>query len=178
MFAKSFFASALLATGALAAPTVSQPTPAEIDKRAEWKTGKCEAHIFVESKKPQCQQKETKAQVANNLHPPVPTISIFNGATSDNLYWKVDIIDNPGANIGKWGVVLNPLEKDRKISTSKGHEFSIRGQPFHGSSQDRLTLNYDSQEWNGNDCFNYIYKSPDFGTGYKTQHSWWCQFDC
>lgn len=50
MFAKSFFASALLATGTLAAPAVSQSTSAELDKRAEWQAGKCEAHVFVDGK--------------------------------------------------------------------------------------------------------------------------------
>lgn len=48
MFAKSFFASALLATGALAAPTISNSAPAELEKRADWQEGKCENHIFVD----------------------------------------------------------------------------------------------------------------------------------
>jgi len=55
MFAKSFIVSALLACGALAAPTSSVAN--ELEKRSrsgdatDLPDGRCEAHIYIESKR-------------------------------------------------------------------------------------------------------------------------------
>ena len=49
MFAKAAVLSALFAGSALAAPT-SSPRPTELERRADWQTGKCEAHIALNSK--------------------------------------------------------------------------------------------------------------------------------
>lgn len=48
MFAKAAILSALFAGSALAAPT-SSPRPIELERRADWQTGKCEAHIALNS---------------------------------------------------------------------------------------------------------------------------------
>jgi hypothetical protein len=94
--------------------------------------------------------------------------------------WEVNIIDNPGNQIGNWGGT-NPA--DIQISTSKGHNFVIEGQPggnfLSGDSfQNAVTLSYDTQKWNGMDCFKYIQKSARPSNGMRHQFDWWCQFDC
>jgi hypothetical protein len=57
MFAKAAILSAIFASSALAAPT-SSPRPSELERRADWQTGKCEAHIALNSK-------------PTSLHPPI-----------------------------------------------------------------------------------------------------------
>jgi hypothetical protein len=49
MFAKAAILSVLFAGSALAAPT-SSPRPNELERRADWQEGKCEAHIYLNSK--------------------------------------------------------------------------------------------------------------------------------
>ena len=94
--------------------------------------------------------------------------------------WEVNIIDNPGNQIGNWGGT-NPA--DIQISTSKGHNFVIEGHPTGNfldgqSSQNALTLSYDTQKWNGLDCYRYVDKSARPSNGWRHQFDWWCQFDC
>ncbi|KAM0719637.1 hypothetical protein Q7P37_003768 [Cladosporium fusiforme] len=154
MLAQSFLASALLACGALAAPTsslaaaVDAPSTANaVEKRADWQEGKCQAHI--------------------NVH--IPKLHFF----GHDLYWTVDMIDTAGTQIGHWEA-KNALEKDRTISTIKDHEFYIRGQPDTNESADHLTLYYGSQIWNSKDCYRYERKEETL----SYYHDYYCQFDC
>ena len=48
MFAKAAVISVLFSGSALAAPT-SSPRPNELERRADWQEGKCEAHIYLNS---------------------------------------------------------------------------------------------------------------------------------
>jgi hypothetical protein len=98
-------------------------------------------------------------------------------ASGTDLYWQLNVIDNPGAKIGSWGA-KNPPAKDRQVMTSKNLAFVIGGQPGIDKSPDALTLYYGSQAWNSKDCFKYEYEDTDATKGYKRIHQWYCQFDC
>ena len=87
--------------------------------------------------------------------------------------WELSIIDNPGNQIGNWAGT-NPA--DINISTTKGHNFVIEGNPggFNGrhDSHDHLMLTYDTQKWNSIDCYQYIQKSARPSNGWRHQYDW------
>ncbi|KAM0714264.1 hypothetical protein Q7P37_010051 [Cladosporium fusiforme] len=151
MFSKAIVMSAFLATSVLAAPTSSAKTT--IEKRADWQPNKCEAGIHLNT--------------SNGLE-----------AIAYTSKWELSIIDPSGAQVAQWGGT-NPA--DINIATTKGFNFVIEGQPegsFPSSAQDSLTLSYDTQKWNGNDCYRYIQKVAQPSNGWRHQYDWWCQFDC
>ena len=61
--------------------------------------------------------------------------------------WELSIIDNPSNQIGNW---VGTNLADINISTTKGHNFVIEGNPggFNGrhDSHDYLMLTYDTQK--------------------------------
>lgn len=112
-------------------------------------------------------------QTTNKIQPTVPKV-YWSGR---DLYWKVNIIDNPGAQIGHWEA-KNPLQKDRVINTSKNTPFSIGSQPDSTAAADAITLRYGSQIWNSKDCFKYDFVENDMYHGNNYRHDWYCQFEC
>jgi hypothetical protein len=175
MFAKSFITSVLLACSALAAPSHSIAT--ELEKRGADATdladGRCEAHIYAESK------------VILSLYPQPKLIvsDIEEGGFvlgEGSLSYRIDVYDNTGS-LAHWdpNYLMKPENVVNKaIDTSKGPRFIVGGNPDGGSSRDKITLSYDKQQWNGNDCRDYIYKSARLSNNSQNQHDWWCQFDC
>ncbi len=153
MSTKITILSALLAAGALATPTT--PPASQLERRADWQEGKCEAHIALNSKTKDCNDYSTTA--SNNESIASNGLEVANPTSK----WEVNIIDNPGNQIGNWGGT-NPA--DIQISTSKGHNFVIEGHPTGNfldgqSSQNALTLSYNTQKWNGLDYYRYVDKS-------------------
>lgn len=96
----------------------------------------------------------------------------------------MNVIDNPGNQIGHAENIKNWYNDNRDVQTSKGHPFKIRGQPQDdlsgrdGKQGDALTLTYGDQVWNSKDCYKYTFVWKGYHESKKDQHNWWCQFDC
>jgi hypothetical protein len=145
--------------------------PPEEQEEQEEQEG-CEAHIALNSKqRPLLDRKNrlTNTLASNGLEIANPTSK-----------WELSITDTAGHQVGEWAAT-NPA--DIHISTTKGYNFVIEGQPSGSfldgkSSQDSLTLSYHTQKWNGLDCYRYIQKSARPSNGWRHQYDWWCKFDC
>jgi hypothetical protein len=175
MLAQSFLSFALLACGTLAAPTPSNTN--ELEKRASWQEGKCEAEINVNSKLKIPLSHPTLNQEKKTNANPQPTVPRIHGLGGLDYSWSVTVKDIPGNPIGKWSG-WNPVESQRNVNTDKGNWFYIRGQPGWDRSPNALTLQYFNQKWSSVDCWNYIWEEHDATKGYEWWHQYRCQFDC
>lgn len=169
MLAKSFFASALLATSALAAPTISNCAPAELEKRADWQEGKREAHIFVDGK---------SMDTLPSYHSSLLHKHHSRRLLHQRLGSALDCQHHRPNGIGSMINLKNPPVSERVVDTSKGLKFSFKGEPARIEAQDVLTFRYNDREWNSVDCYKYTYEHNLATDSQKTKHNWWCQSDC